>query len=571
MIERLAQTLWVALEWIQRHCIVPDGFRKGDRLRLYGFQVEYLRNFYLVRGDVEFDSANPVLGPAFVYRRGLLIGPQKVGKNPMIAAQVCLEGVGPALFAGWAKGDETYRCREWGCPCGWVYRYSPGEPMGMPWPTALIQITAFSQESTDNTYDALRPMVDAGPLHELIPHTGEEFIRLPNGGRIDTVTSSAPSRLGQRVTHAPQDEVGLWWPSNGMLKLADTQYRGLAGMGGRASLTSNAWDPSQHSVAQREFESEATDVYRQFLQPPANLSYTDRRDRRRIHRLVYPEDTWRENGGHVDLDAIEAEAADLVAKDPAQAARFFGNKLVAGSGKAFDATRWESLAERGYLPSVGAPIVLGFDGSGLRVTLETPIPDCTALIATEIRTGFVWPIGIWQPLENDAIDPSEVDDAVALAFTTWQVWRLYADPPIWDGRISEWAGRAKRESAWGATGEDRVIGWYTNRPKPMAYAVGAFQSAIERGEIHHSGDARLATHVGNAVRKYIGIRDDEGRQLWSVQKERSGSPLKIDAAVAAILSWQARNDALSAGVGQVEPEEPSIYETRGILSIDGAA
>jgi len=70
----------------------------------------------------------------------------------------------------------------------------------MAWPTPLIQITAFSEEQTDNIYDALRPMIDRGPLHALIPKTGEEFIRLPNGGRIDTVTSNAQSRLGARVT-----------------------------------------------------------------------------------------------------------------------------------------------------------------------------------------------------------------------------------------------------------------------------------------------------------------------------------------------------------------------------------
>ena len=66
----------------------------------------------------------------------------------------------------------------------------------MPWPTPLIQITAYSQEQTDNIYDALRPMIDGGPLHEIIPKTGEEFIRLPGGGRIDAVTSSAQSTAG---------------------------------------------------------------------------------------------------------------------------------------------------------------------------------------------------------------------------------------------------------------------------------------------------------------------------------------------------------------------------------------
>jgi hypothetical protein len=142
--------------------------------------------------------------------------------------------------------------------------------MGMPWPTPLLQITAVSEEQTDNIFGALRPMIEYGPLADVIPKTGEEFIRLPGGGRIDTVTSSsATSRLGQRVTFVPQDEVGLWTPTNKMTKVADTQYRGLAGMGGRAALSTNAWDPSEQSVAQRSTSPAPLDIYRQFIQPPA--------------------------------------------------------------------------------------------------------------------------------------------------------------------------------------------------------------------------------------------------------------------------------------------------------------
>ena len=42
-------------------------------------------------------------------------------------------------------------------------------------------------------------MIEYGPLAELIPKTGEEFIRLPGGGRIDTVTASAQSRASRAV------------------------------------------------------------------------------------------------------------------------------------------------------------------------------------------------------------------------------------------------------------------------------------------------------------------------------------------------------------------------------------
>jgi hypothetical protein len=75
-------------------------------------------------------------------------------------------------------------------------------------------------------------------------------MRLPNDGRIDVVTSSAQSRLGNPITFALQDETGIWTANNRMRKVAETQRRGVAGMGGRSMETTNAWDPSENSVAQ---------------------------------------------------------------------------------------------------------------------------------------------------------------------------------------------------------------------------------------------------------------------------------------------------------------------------------
>lgn len=338
--KRQPQTLAVALAWIEQHCVIPDNFRRGAPFNLYDFQLTYLANFYLVKPTAKWIPDNPELGSAFVYQIGQMVGPQKIGKSPGTAAHITLEGVGPALFAGWAGEDDGYSCAEHGCGCGWEYPYEPGEPMGMQWSTPLIQITALTEQQTDNIYDALRPMIELGPLYDLIPKTGEEFIRLPGGGRIDVVTSSAKSRLGARVTFVPQDETGLWTKSNKMDDVADTQYRGLAGMGGRASQSTNAWNPAENSVAQQIYESGAPDIYSQFKQPPAGLSYKNKVDRRKIHNHVYGE-ALKENGGHVPLDSIEALAVRLLKKDPAQAERFFGNRLVAGAGTWLPEGLWD--------------------------------------------------------------------------------------------------------------------------------------------------------------------------------------------------------------------------------------
>lgn len=528
--------MFVVPEWIARHCVVPDGFRKGEPFRLYDYQFRYIVAFYTVRPDAEWRPDNPQLAPAFVFRRGLLVGPQKVGKNPMIAAQVCVEGVGPALFAGWAGKDEGYACADHGCRCGWEYAYDEGEPRGMAWPTPLIQITAFSEDSTENTYDALRPMIEQGPLSDVIPKTGEEFIRLPGGGRIDTVTSSNQSRLGQRVTFVPQDEVGLWTRSNRMDKLADTQYRGLAGMGGRASLTTNAWDPAEHSVAQREYESKAEDVWRQYTEPPGHLSYGNKEERRRIHRAVYPADTLRENGGHVDLDGIEAEAADLAAKDPAQAERFFGNKRVAGGGAAVDPARWAEL-RRDREVERGAYIALGFDGSKSRDA--TVLRACTPDGFSFSLPGWSWvrPVGPemakWQlahPGKEWEVQREAVDAAVADAFATFRVGRLMFDPPYWRDEGTRWAKMY---------GEEVVLAFDTFVASRMSKAFDRWKTAIETGAHTHDGDRVVTAHVEALHQRSAKNMspDDDGRVPMIPVK---GDDLrKIDGALADILAYEA--------------------------------
>ena len=329
----MAKALDVALEWVEAHCVIPDGDDQGEFFYLVPEQLAFMAGHYMVQ-----DDARPGMrADAFKYRRSQLVRAQKWGKSPLIAAFVCLEGVGPALFAGWASGGEQYRCADHGCGCGWVFEYAPGDAMGRPWPTALIQVTATTEDQTDNTYGALRPMIEKGPLDDVIARTGEEFIRLPNGGKIEVVTSKATSRLGQRVTFVPQDETGIWTESNSMVKVARTQRRGLAGMGGRAIETTNAWDPSENSVAQQTFLSRADDVQRDFRQPPAELKWSSGRDRRRILEFNYAGVPWALS----NLASIEAEAGELSESDPAEAERFFGNRIVAGGGAWMPRGRWE--------------------------------------------------------------------------------------------------------------------------------------------------------------------------------------------------------------------------------------
>src|SRR5262249_14430832 len=161
-----------------------------------------------------FYRINPNTGKFVHFRGAQLVRPQKWGKGPFSAAWVCAEAdpEGPVLFDGWD---------------------SAGQPVGRPWATPWIQITAVSEDQTANVWRALVPMIELGDIRADIPDTGQTRINLPGGGRIEPVTASARSRLGQRLTGAVQDEAHSWLDRNGGWMLADNQRRNLAGMGGR--------------------------------------------------------------------------------------------------------------------------------------------------------------------------------------------------------------------------------------------------------------------------------------------------------------------------------------------------
>lgn len=327
--------------WIEQHCMVPDGFSRGKAFRQYDWQFWCTANHYRVRPEAYWNEEQPLLNQAFVYRRSQIVAPQKTGKGPWSAAVTAAEAVGPTIFGGWAEAGDKYECVNFGCSCGWVYEYLPGEPMGIRHPSPLIQLLATSEDQVDNIMRPLKAMIRLGPLGSLMK-VREGFIRiLGDSGdddmdRIDAVSSNAQSRLGNPISFAFQDESGLYTKTNKLVTVAQVQRRGAAGMGGRTIETTNAWDPAMNSTAQQTFESQAKDVFKFFRQPPKDLSYKNRRDRAKMHAFGYAGST------HVDLNSIEAEAAELMELDPAEAERFFGNRLVSGSGAWLKDGLWDA-------------------------------------------------------------------------------------------------------------------------------------------------------------------------------------------------------------------------------------
>jgi len=532
----------LADSWLTQHARVPDKFRRGDPFVQSDWQFWCTTNHYRVRPEAQWFPENPLLNQAFTYRRSQIVAPQKTGKGPWSAGITSFEAVGPSLFGGWAGKGDGYACSDFGCGCGWEYEYLKGEAMGIRNPSPLIQLTANSEDQVMNVYRPLTAMIKLGPLSDLmliregfiriIGHSGDEDM-----DRIDAVSSSARSRVGNPITFALQDESGLYTKQNHMIDVADAQRRGAAGMGGRTMETSNCWDPSQNSAAQRTFESTSADVFKFYRKPPADLSYMNKRDRHKIHKFVYDGSPW------VDLGSIEAEAAEMIQTDPAQAERFFGNRIVSGSGSWMDIDDWSKRAKP-ITVSPRTKVCGGFDGSdnndwtGIR--LET---------ASQYQFTPTYDVGgdkrptLWNPAEwQGRIPRSEVMTAFDYIEANFEVVRFYLDPQFWESKIDLLAEKY---------GRSKYVKWPTNQINRMYGALERIRTDVLNldSEFSHDGDPQMALHVGNAV-----MRARPG------DKYIVGKPAdhqKIDQLMSGALAHEATMDARNSGDFAAEEDEYS--------------
>ncbi|MCW2900228.1 MAG: hypothetical protein JWO67_2493 [Streptosporangiaceae bacterium] len=501
---------WLVGEWIEEHCVIPDGDHLGEAYLLTDEMWTFLAWHYRLLPNATEDAWQA----AWAFRRSQLVRPQKWGKGPLSAAMICAEAVGPVRFAGW---DED------------------GEPVGREWVTPWIQVTATSEDQTDNVYRALRPMIDEGPLADLIPDTGETRINIPGGGLIEPVTSSGRARLGQRITFSVQDETHCWLEANGGWRLAETQRRNLSGTGGRAVETTNAWDPSEQSVAQRTSEATVRDVYRDHRVPP-RPSLTNKAERRRALRVAYGDSMTAKAGSSVkpwvNIDRIDGEMVEIAEKDPGQAVRFYINIPDAGSGSWIDGEKWDDRKQPREVPA-GTAVVLALDGSDT--------DDWTAIRA-ECEDGYQFTPTygpdklptIWNPADHSGQVPRlEVAAAVDYLMEHFQVVRFYFDPPDWKTEGDDWMAKH---------GEKRVLRWETYRTVQMHSATERLLTDVGKADsgFHHDGCPITSVHVKNA-------RKSPRPSNRYVLKKASPTQ-KIDSCVTSIIVHEAAGDVTAAGL-----------------------
>lgn len=513
--------------WIEANLVFGPGDLLGEPARLSNDWRGILYRLY------EVYPRSHALAGRRRFKRALIGLPKGTGKSEFLAwiaaAELALDS--PVRTVAWQ--GET--------------------PIGGPVKSAYVPMIAATQEqSEDLAYYALKEILAKSRIAKQFIIT-ELGIRSKDGAnRANALAGSPTSRDGALTSFAVVDE-SHHLSRPGSIKGFQTLVTGLAKRktgDGWLLEVSTAFEPGVGSVCEVSYNYGMRVLSGEDVDPSFFLFWRASDEHHDLNtteglRAAIVEARGKEAASWADIDAI-AKLYNDPAIDKAWFRRVYLNQLTRSSDRAFDMLRFTDAGDSDYEPKQLAAITIGLDGSRFS--------DSTAIVCTEISTSFQWLAGLW---ENDGkegweVDAAEVDAVIDDLFTRYNVIRMYCDPAYWQSEVAMWAGRY---------GNTRVFEWWTNRHKAMAQSIRAYNTAIHSGMLIHSGDKDLIRHAANSFRKLLTFKDEDGTPLWIIYKERPHSPNKIDAIMAAILSWEARNDSIAAGYKE---KRPSVYETQGI-------
>lgn len=470
---------------------------QGDPYRLDREQREFVIRAY----EVDERGKRKV-------RRAALSRPKGRAKSELAAALSIAEALGPVRFAGFDSD-------------GWAV----GRPVKRP----EIVCVATEEGQTANVYQPIYFMLTEGPLADT-PQLDVGLTRtvLPDGGRILAGTGAASSKDGGRETFVVFDETHLM-RGRELKEMVKVLRRNLA-----KRKRAEPWSLETTTAFRQGHDSIAEDSWRYAqavregrLADPGLLydhreGFTDFEWEDDDALLVALAEAYGEAATWMDLDRVLGEIRDPDT-DEADARRYFLNTPAEYEDTWLTLQQWEPLAADRTVPD-GEPVVLGFDGS-LR-------DDATALIGATLD-GHLFTVAVWEAppgVRNWEVDRHDVDLTVRATLERYDVRRMYCDPPHYQDYIASWQ----------EAHPNVVVEWWTNRRTAMAAAVERLETAVRAGEVTHDGNKTLARHVGNC--KVTELSED--RKL--LRKDRPKSPDKIDAAVTAVLAWEARADELTS-------------------------
>ena len=531
---------WSVLDWMTAYLARP-ALGYYEPFTPYQEQADFILRWYEI---------DPATG-RFRNDRGVIQRPRGWGKSPLLASLAIVEGLADVLPDGWD---------------------ADGQPVGRPWSTMrtpLVQLAAVTEQQTSYTWQPLLEMLREGPAVDEFPGLEplDSFVNLPRG-QIRQMTASPRSARGAPATFVVMDQTEAWTPEVNGPRFAQTLRTNAAKNGGRTLESPNAFVPGERSVAEdsattwtaiKEGRSRKTGLLYDHREAPAETDMSDRESLVAGLRVSYGDSSGHPDGcvlhsppcppGHVDLESQISVIWDP-ATDPQLARSDYLNQITHASDSWLSQPEWAACfggrAELDVAPIADRDtITLGFDGSRKRTRGVT---DATALIGCRVSDGHVFTIRVWeQPEGPDGDDwqvPTiEVEAEIRQAFKTWNVVGFYADPAKWEGYVAQWEAIYGKQLKVGRR-EHPIEWWMTGgRSSQIVQALEQFHSAVVLGELTHDGSPVLTRHV-------LAARNRRSRSGMQIGKADPESPNKIDAAVAAVLAWQCRLDALAKGLGK---------------------
>lgn len=523
---------WLAVWWIETFCVHGPGDVQGLPVELDDEFAGFILDAYAIDED-----GGRLYDSAFMSRA------KGRAKSELGGFMVCFEGFGPCRFGGWAEGGETYERN------GQVYVYQAGEPMGVEVVSPVIRCLATEESQAGNTYDNVHFNLTEGPLAEGLPRDAAGLTRIfiPGGGEIIPSTASNSSKDGGKETFVVFDETHLYTRPD-LKRMYQTVRRNLAKRKAAEpwSLeTSTMYMPGENSVAEEthnlakaiaEGKTKRQRLLFDHREANADIDLTNESEVRA--GLVEAYGPFSEI---MDIDRIISEIYDP-RNDPQDSRRYYFNQPTSSKDAWLSAPEWNACSAVKEV-SKQEEITLGFDGSRKR---SRGVADATALVGCRVSDGFLFEIRVWEQPDGPSGDDwevptAEVDYEVRKAFETYNVVGMFADPARWESYIAQWESDFGKKLKVKSSLAHPIEWWMSgNRSYLVVRALEQFHSAVIDRELTHDGSRALTRHILNARRRV-------GRSGMSIAKEHPDSKNKIDAAVAAVLAYQARLQALSKG------------------------
>jgi phage terminase large subunit-like protein len=202
------------------------------------------------------------------------------------------------------------------------------------------------------------------------------------------------------------------------------------------------------------------------------------------------------------------------------------NQLVAAEDAWIAPHEWDALAATDELVDDGEEVTLGCDPS--------KTDDHTTLMGCRVSDGYVFTLGVWDPVDHGGEAPrEEIDAAVHAAFARYSVVGFFSDLHPFESYVDAWLKEFGQSLKVKASPRHAIAWDMRGRQKETTIEIERLYDEIVTAAFRHDGNPVVRQHFHNARRR---------PNNWgvSVAKEHRESARKIDAVPAVMLARTAR-------------------------------